>query len=69
MTESMLKPISFDGIKDKKGVRKAILEACSQEQMAKIRAMDSKIRSVPSPLSKPTPELLARIEAMAKNAH
>ncbi|WP_285656993.1 hypothetical protein [Helicobacter bizzozeronii] len=65
----MLKPISFDSIEDKRGIEKVILRACSSKQMAKVRAMDSKIRNVTSLLSKPTPkELLVAIKAIAQNA-
>ena len=68
MTKTMLEPISFDSIKDKETVERAILEASSDEQMAKIRIMDNEIRQSISPLSKPTPELLAKIKMAIQNA-
>ncbi|CRF40965.1 hypothetical protein [Helicobacter ailurogastricus] len=69
MTKTMLEPISFDGIEDKIGVEKAILQACSPKQMAKIRAMDREIRKSIASLPKPTQEeLLAKVKAMAQNA-
>ncbi|GMT39238.1 hypothetical protein NHP20013_13750 [Helicobacter bizzozeronii] len=62
MTKTMLEPVSFDGIKDKEGVERALLEACSPEQMEKIRVMDDEIKKSINPLSKPTPEFLEKIK-------